>query len=319
MLSRRHLRVKVLQAVYAFKLSGYSDVTQGEKLLQSSLDKLYELYINQVAFLIELTEYARLRIEDAKLKFFPTEAESNPNMRFADNRLIMKISENRDFRKNYDKYHVNLVTELEIIKRVFGEIRELKEYKEYMDSPKDSFTADRNFISTLIKVYFSENESLEDYYEDKNIFWAADYEIALMMIIKTIKAFEEDSLDIQKLPGLFDSDEEQAKEDKLFLLNLYRKTINHEDEYELLISSTLDNWELERIALMDNLLIRMAICELQEFPSIPVKVTLNEYIEIAKYFSTPRSSVFINGILDKLVEQLKTGNKISKKGRGLME
>jgi N utilization substance protein B len=188
-----------------------------------------------------------------------------------------------------------------------------------MASPKDSFAADKNIIATIIKEYFSGNDSLEDYFEDKNLFWSADYEIALMMILKTIKTFEPDSSEYQKLPGLFDPEEDQAKEDSLFLTNLYRKTIQHEEEYELLISSTLNNWELERIALMDNLLIRMAICELQEFPSIPVKVTMNEYIEIAKFFSTPRSSVFINGILDRLVEHLKQEEKINKRGRGLME
>ncbi len=319
MLSRRHFRVKALQAIYAFQTAETNDLIQGEKFLQASLDKLHELYINQLSFLIELADYNRLRTDEARNKFFPTEEEKNPNLRFANNKVLLKLTENRDYQRYYEKYHINWVTELELIKRVSGEIKELPDYVRFMESRDDSWNAHQQFLLNLIRHYFALNEKLDDYFEDRNIFWSADYETSLMMAMNAIKSLNEETGDAQILPGLFDDDPEQAREDQLFMFDLYRRTLQFSDEYEELIANALDNWELERIAAMDKLLIKMALCELMNFPSIPVKVSMNEYIEISKYFSTPKSSQFINGILDKLLEHLKTGNRIKKRGKGLIE
>jgi N utilization substance protein B len=319
MLSRRHFRVKALQAIYAFQTSETRDLLQGEKFLQSSLDKLHELYINQLSFLVELADFNRIRSDEAKNKYFPTEEEINPNMRFANNKVLLKLTENRDYQRYYEKYHINWVTELELIKRVTSEIRELKEYSDFMASPDDSWNAHQQIIMDLIRNYFALNDSLDDYYEDKNIFWSADYETSLMMAMKAVRDLTEDATDMFDLPGIFDEDPDQAREDRAFMFDLFKKTIMYSDEYELLIANALDNWELERIASMDKLLIKMALCELQHFSNIPVKVSMNEYIEISKFFSTPKSSQFINGILDKLLENMKAANKIKKRGKGLME
>lgn len=319
MLSRRHLRVKALQAIYAFQTSENGDLLQGEKFLQSSLDKLHELYINQLSFLIELTEFNRTRSDEARNKYFPTEEEINPNMRFANNKVLLKLYANKDYQRWYEKYHINWVTEYELIKRVSGEIRELKDYTTFMKSKDDSWSSHLSILLNLIRSYFALNDKLDDYYEDKNIFWSADYETSLMMVMKTLKEMDENSPDSTPLPGLFDPDPDQAKEDRMFMFDLFRKTIIKSDDFEVLISGALDNWELERIATIDKLLIKMALCELLNFSSIPVKVSMNEYIEISKFFSTPKSSQFINGILDKLLENLKVSNKIKKRGKGLME
>ncbi len=320
MLSRRHLRIKALQALYAFNQSANDRLELGEKELLRSLDKLFEIYIYQLSFLIELVDFSRKRMEDNKLKFFPTQDDLQPNTRFIENKLYHQFVNNRDLQSYIDKFKISWVDEEDMVRKLMLEIRQSKEFVDYLSSEKNSYNDDKEIFIKIIKKILSKSDSLQYFYEEKNIYWSDDFHTANLLAIKAIKAFQENSGEFDKIPGLFENGSPDSKnEDKNYVINLFRKTIVHSTEYEKLIEDKVKNWEMDRIAVMDVLLIKMALAELMEFPSIPIKVTLNEYIELAKLYSTPKSKVFVNGILDKLISDLKTLNKIKKIGRGLLE
>jgi N utilization substance protein B len=316
MLSRRHLRIKALQSLYAFIQSHNDRLDYGEKELLRSLDKLYEIYIYQLSLLIEIVDYADKRIEENRRKFYPTKDDLNPNTRFVDNRFIKQLADNKSYNTNAEKYKISWADEEEMIRKLFVKIRDSKFYKEYMDSPDSSYENDKDVVIKIVKKIISESDSLHFYFEERNIYWADDFYTANYLVIKTIKGFNEKHGELTPLPTLFKNDNQ---EDKDFLINLFRKVILRSDEYFLLIEGKVKNWESDRLAVMDILLLKMALAELLEFPSIPVKVTLNEYIELSKMFSTPKSKVFINGILDKMIADLRRKNEIKKMGRGLLE
>ncbi|MEZ5196201.1 MAG: transcription antitermination factor NusB [Bacteroidales bacterium] len=285
-----------------------------------SLNKLYELYIYQLSFLIEVVEFAKKRAEENKLKFFPTENDLNPNTRFTDNLFIKQLANNRDLAKYVNAYKINWSGEEEMIRKAMVQIRDSRDFEAYMINPNNTYQDDKDIFIKIVKKHISSFELLQFYYEERSIFWSDDFHTANLLVIKTIKAFKESWDEFHKLPELFTSDNiEESAEDKKFLTDLYRKVIIRSDEYDGLIQNKVKNWEMDRIAVMDILLIKMALVELIEFPSIPVKVTLNEYIELAKLYSTPKSKMFVNGVLDKLIIDLKEQKMIVKKGRGLLE
>lgn len=316
MLSRRHIRIKVMQALYAFTLNDTSDIFKGENELVRSIHKLHDLYIYQLSFLIEIFDFARQRMEEAKLKYLPTDEDLHPNTRFNDNRIIHQLSGNRDYCHRADKLKISWKEEEELVRRLYNSIRSSDLYKDYLSSSEDSYERDRAFILDLYRQHINSEEALISFYEEKNIHWANDYTVAFYYIDKTIHALEADSEESQPLPGLSAEPEE---DDRDFAVTLYKQTIRHNDEYEKMISQTTLNWDTERIAMLDMLLLKMALTEFLEFPTIPVKVSFNEYIEISKEYSTPKSKVFINGILDKLINELIQENKIKKSGRGLLQ
>ncbi len=318
MLSRRHFRIKTLQALYAFFLSESDQVAYGEKMLVASVDKLHELYVLQLSLLVEINEYARQRIEDAKVKYFPTEADLHPNLRFVENPFIKAVAACPDYLKSYQKYHINWSLYPETIKRLYLSITQSSAFESYLKEA-DKAAAHHAFTDWMISHVFDNNELLSDIFEDKNLYWGADFDLSVYLLHKTLRYFQQQHYSLEHLPSIYKEDEESRKEDLDFMRRLFRQTILHHEEYEDLIGKKLENWELERIAVMDKIILKMALCELMEFQSIPVKVTLNEYIEITKSFSTPRSNHFVNGILDKLLIQLREENKILKIGRGLME
>lgn len=320
MLSRRHLRIKVLQALYAFTVSSNDRLDLGEKELLRSLDKLYEIYIYQLSLLIEIVNFARKRLEENKLKFFPTEDDLNPSNRFVENRLYDKLVNNIDFQGYLQKFKINWSDQEDMIRKFMAEIRESKEFKDYLSAPESSFEDDKEIFIKIYKKFLAKSEILQFYYEEKSIYWSDDFHTSNLLAIKTIKSWEPSWDNRVKLPLFFkDDSSKKDDEDKEFIINLFRKTILRSDEYDKLIDEKVKNWEMDRIAIMDVLLIKMALVEILESPSIPVKVTLNEYIELAKSYSTPKSKIFVNGILDKLVVDLKNQKKIKKTGRGLME
>jgi N utilization substance protein B len=316
MLSRRHLRIKALQSLYAFIQSHNDRLDYGEKELLRSLDKLYEIYIYQLSLLVEIVDYAKKRIEENSRKFYPTEEDLNPNTRFVDNRVIRQLTENKSYNIYVDKYKISWVDEEEMIRKLFIEVRDSKYFREYMNSPECSYEDDKEILIKIVKKIISESDSLHFYYEEKNIYWADDFYTANYLVIKTIKGFDKRQNELTPLPTLFKNN---SDEDREFLINLFRKVILRSDEYFTMIEKKVKNWESDRLAVMDILLLKMALAELLEFPSIPIKVTLNEYIELSKMFSTPKSKVFINGILDKMISELKRNNEIKKTGRGLLE
>jgi len=320
MLSRRFLRIKALQAIYAFMQDGPESMNSGEKQLLVSLDKLYELYIRQLSLLIEVSDFARRRIEENKLKFLPTEEDLHPNTRFIDNRFITQLANNRDFLKKSHSFKISWADEEELIRKLYNTLRESDFFISYMDGPEPSYNEDKELAENIFNRIFAESELLQSFFEERSIYWSDDFEISLIMLQKTIKGFRADHDEYTALPALLkDEHDADGSEDLDFVKNLYRKTIIHSEEFNTIIADKAQNWELDRIALMDILLLKMAMTEFIDFPSVPVKVTLNEYIELAKSFSTPKSKIFINGILDKLIVEFKANGKLVKSGRGLME
>jgi len=318
MLSRRHLRIRVLQAVYAFFQNGNTELSKGEKQLLTSVEKIHELFVYQLSFLIEIRDFAENRIVESKKKFFPTEEDLDPNMRFVENRVLKQIEENREFRRLHDKLKINWSEEGSTVRNAYLSVKKSGFYEKYMNNAEDSYETDSDFLVRIVKKVFSSEELLEYYYESRSVFWAFDaYHTANLLVMKFLKSMSLQDDAETPLPEIIDNDEGQ--EDRQFMLTLFRKTILHSDEYAGMIDEKARNWELDRIALMDTILIKMALAELMEFPSIPVKVTLNEYIDISKYYSSAKSKVFINGILDKLIVDLKEKKMIKKTGRGLLE
>jgi len=323
MLSRRHLRVKVLQALYAFYQSSGDDIAIGEKQLLKSTEKLYELYIHQLSFLIKLVDFTRNRIDDAKKKFYPTDEDLQPNTKLIDNRFIIQLEENKDFQRLRGKFKINWSDEENLFHRLFNELKENKDYTALISKADFDYKDDKDLIAFIVMNFLPEFELLRNYFEDRSIFWSdEDFDISIVMVIKTIKFFREswgpDHLLTPLYKEEFDS-ENDTDNDRQYMIKLFRYCILRGEENGKLIEEQAQNWELERIALMDIIIMKMALTELLIFPSIPVKVTINEYIEISKSYSSVKSKLFINGILDKLIVKLKEEGKIRKTGRGLME
>lgn len=315
MLNRRHLRVKVMHALYAFFQSNNSDLRAGEKELLFSLEKVYDLYIYYLSLFPELAEVAHTVSVEGKQKYFPTEEEKNPNTKFIENGAIKRLAQMDDLQKMISNRKINWKTEPELTKKIFNTVKASPEYQEYLANPTRSLETDKEFLVKIFKNYVGPFELLLHLFEEKSIYWMDDFDLVASMVIKTIKNLKEESGKEERLLPLFKDEEDDRK----FALELFRKTIVNSDEYEKLIADKTQNWELERIAMMDVLLMKMALAEMLNFTSIPVKVTLNEYIELSKNYSTPKSKIFINGILDKLVMSLKESNRIQKAGRGLLD
>lgn len=311
-----------MQALYAY-FQGVDDrMDRAEKQMMQNTERIYDLFIYQLSVLVEIAEIARKVIETGKQKYFPTEEEKDPNMKFAENRIITALENNNAYRRHFEALRINWADDQDLFRKLFLQIRDTAEYKDYMASGKSNFEEDRRFIITLFRDFIADSQELQQYYEEKNIYWVDDYDIVSYMIIKALNGFSSKMDEFTPLPDLFikpGENEEDEMEDKAFMKDLFRKTIVNAEQYDQLIAAKAEHWELERIALMDTILIRMALCELLSFSSIPVKVTLNEYIEISKMYSSAKSKVFINGILDKLISQLKEEKRIRKTGRGLME
>ncbi len=311
MISRRLLRIKALQIIYAYNMSDNPNLNKAEKELLFSVGKSYELYHLILLLILEIATYAENRIEIKKSKHFPTEDESNPNTQFILNPIILKLRDNDSFLRYVDQHHISWANYPELIKHLYSTMIETVEYTTYMGSETLTFSQHRNFLIFLIESILTPDENLSQVLEERSIFWNDDIDFAAGMAIKTLGKFKE-SQTIKMFPMFKD------EEDQKFLTDLFRKSVVHGDEHRLLIKNFTKNWDFDRIAIMDILIMQMAITEAIEFPSIPTKVTLNEYIEIAKYYSTEKSSVFINGILDKTFQTLKTEKKIIKTGRGLI-
>jgi transcription antitermination protein NusB len=277
------------------------------------------LFIYQLSFLVETTRFADFRLEENKGKHLPTAEDLNPNMRFAQNKILSKISTNRDFLKKEHLYKINWSEEKELVRRFYVSMRESDAYEQYMSKPVNSIEDDKKFVLYIIEHLFTEFELLQSFYEEKSIFFVDDYHLVSYLAMKFIKFMDKDFDDLTPLPDLLKTEKDDDNEDLDFVKELFRETIQHSDEWGKLIASSTSNWELERIAVMDVLILKMALTELTVFKSIPIKVSMNEYIDISKYFSTARSKVFVNGILDKLIVDMKASGQIVKTGRGLLD
>ncbi|XOV67980.1 MAG: transcription antitermination factor NusB [Fluviicola sp.] len=313
MLNRRHLRVKVLQALYAYYQSTDADPSVSERELFKAVDRIYELYIYLLLTFEELQRQGERRLEEGKNKMRPTEEDLNPNRKFVDNKIIQILSEHETLRNYSEKLKVNWVGDekQELFRKMYLEIREGETYFEYMNNDAQGFEEDKAFMVALFKTDIANYQLLYNFFEELSIHWLDDIDLACSMVLKTIKSFEENGSN-PILPLYKDEEDERA-----FIRELLRKTIAMDSENEALIDELTSNWELDRIARMDIILMKMAITELQIFNNIPTKVTLNEYIEISKFYSTPKSNGFINGVLDKAISRLESQGMIQKAGRGL--
>lgn len=320
MTSRNTIRIKVMQALYAYYLSPEKDEKLSEKKLLNVFEEMYILYIKMLALFAPLTYIAEQMIEIKKTLFFAKEEDLTPNTKFIDNLFIKKIYDNVPLQKAIKHYGVSWENDVEMIfvRKIYDALTNHSCYINYMKDSERSFSKDKEFILNLIGEFLLENENIIHYMGEKKLHWQLDYNDVIIMLYNTLKNFKEKQTDTVALPPLFKVIEEGVSEDKAFMLDLFRKTILYNDEYEEVIAIKLQNWELDRIATMDFILLKMAICEFCYFPSIPTRVTLNEYIEISKYYSTPKSRMFINGLLDKVLDELKANNKAIKQGRGLM-
>ncbi|MBQ4547970.1 MAG: transcription antitermination factor NusB [Bacteroidales bacterium] len=319
MINRRFLRVKVLQAVYAYLGSGEDVVENGVKHLLESIDKMKDLFVWQLSFLVETKRFAENRIEENKRKNFPTQEDLHPNMRYVENRVLNALENNRDLRKEEERLKINWADHQDIVRNYYNMMRNTQEYNDYMSNSVNNFEQDKKFIVKMINEYFADLEVLQDFYEEKSIFFVDDYHLVSSMLVKffsDIKAsFNETSL----LPTIYKTEKDAVNEDKEFVKNLFRQVLKHDDEYGKLVGANTSNWEKERVCVMDMIILKLALTEFLCFPYIPVKVTMNEYIEISKYFSTPKSKIFVNGILDRILKKLTEENAIVKKGIGLLD
>jgi N utilization substance protein B len=318
MISRRLIRIKVMQALYAFFQSHSDDLPAAEKQLIRNIDRIYELYIWQLSFFTELVSYFKQRVEEAKQKMLPTEEELHPNTRFLENRILTQLEENTDFLRQCQRFKVNWADEKEMFRIFYNEVRKNKDYLRFMESQKNNYEEDRGILIKLTRDIFITSSLLQSFFEEKNIHWYDDFDTALLMVMKTFKLYSAKFDAHHPMPGLFVNDENEA-DDKRFAKDLFKKTILYSKEYGEIVAERAKNWELDRIALTDIIILKMAITELMQFPTIPTKVTMNEYIELARLYSTPKSTIFVNGLLDKLTFEYKESGKIQKTGRGLHE
>lgn len=313
MLSRRLLRIKVLKALYAHFKSESDSLIASEKNLMFSIDKTYELYHQLLWLIVDVATWAENRIELGRKKHLPTEEERNPNTKFIENRVVALLRGSENLTDYLAAHKLGWIQYPELIKSLYNSMVASDYYKEYMSSPTRSFKEDRKFVENFYTQTVDGCEELENVVEEQSIFWADDLDFANIMVVRTVSNMKASQTEVDLLP------EYKNEDDREYAKELFRQTVIHYNEYYKYIGRFTKNWDVDRIAFMDNLIMAATVAELIAFPSIPVKVTFDEFIEIAKYYSTPSSSTFINGVLDKVVEALREEGKINKSGRGLLE
>lgn len=375
MLSRRHLRIKVLQSLYAYIQSENDRMDQAERQMLQSIDRILELSVHHFSLLFEVVDLAEKRIEEGRQKFLPSADDLHPNGRFVENPFIISLRANRAIKKNIEQLKISWRDHEDVVRKVYNALRGADFYKKYMNAGSVTTNEHREVVRKLFNEIIFPMPVVQFLFEEKNIFWATDTQIQTITITGS-ESFDNDDLfrfvdkdvigrmyryvadntgdmevtceessmfpendyymaayvtdryireitpdwdEFSPLPSLLKSDATNMDDDRDFVLRLFRKVLINRQSYLVQIAERAENWEADRIALMDILILEMAICELTEFNSIPVKVTMNEYIELTKIYSSPNSKMFVNGLLDRLVNDLKAAGKIVKTGRGLME
>lgn len=312
MVSRRLLREKIVKSLYGYLKTEGESVRTSQKVLLFSVEKSYDLYHMFFDLIVEVSRLAENRIELGRNKLLPTAEDLNPNTKFVNNEVVASIAENKKLYSYLDDKKLNWSNYPDLIKRLYTEMTGSDYYKEYMSSSKRGYNEDKLFVLQFFGTHIDDNQYLADILEEQSIFWADDIEFVLGMVIRTIDASKRDSK--IRLMNFYKSDD-----DKEYAIRLHSRAIRQHKEYLEYIDTFIENWDVERVAFMDFVIMTAAIAELEEFDNIPVKVTLDEYIEIAKCYSTPSSGMFINGILDKVISDLVAKGRIQKAGRGLVE
>ncbi len=312
MISRRLLRIKALKALYAHIKSESDSLMGSEKSFVTSIDKTYDLYFHILSLVVEIARYAESRQEMAKQKKLPTYEDLHPNRKFVENSVVALIA-NSDSVNDYIAAHKLSWSQYpELIKSLFMQLEQSDYYQRYMHSEERSFREDLALVRDFYTTELEDSEALEDVLDEQSILWNDDLGFALIMVERTLSNMRPTHQEVKVVPKF------KSADDLAFAKELFTKAVLNFDAYTALIEKFMSNWDVERIAFMDNIILALATTELVSFPSIPVKVTLDEYIEISKYYSTPGSSNFINGILDRIVTALTEEGKIKKSGRGLL-
>ncbi|MDH6534512.1 transcription antitermination factor NusB [Parabacteroides sp. 52] len=300
MINRVLIRIKVLQIVYSFYQNENGDIQTAEKELLFSLRKSYDLYHYFLLLILDVTNLHERILDNRKHKLVPTEEDKNPNTRLMNNRFVAQLAENKELQEYLSAYSISWDNDSDFIKNILDLVLTSESYAAYLQNPEDSYETDKEFWRAFFKKHICGNKMVEDFLEDKSIYWNDDIDIVETFTLKTIKRFDEKKGSKQSLLPMF-----KDEEDKEFAIKLFRQTLLHGKDYRERIDKHMKNWETERIANMDLIIMQVALAEIMNFPTIPINVTLNEYIDAAKYYSTPKSGTFINGILDSIVQELK--------------
>ena len=312
MLTRRHIRVKVMQSLYAYSQSMNDNLVSEEKFLLKSMEEMYDLFLLLLDLMVEVKKNAEDYMEKSQQKHLPTEEDRDPNRKFVNNELIALLENNSTLSNALESRKLNhWKQDDEYVDILWNELRESELFREYMSTRESSFKEDKEFVIDVFKEIIAPNEKLYEYLEDRKLTWLDDFPLvntAILKMLQKLKPGKEHAI-----TRLF-----KDEEDKEYAIQLFRKTLLNDQTLEAEMEGKTPNWDKERIAELDTILIKMALCEFLKFPSIPVKVTINEYLEIAKVYSTPKSSIFINGILDKLSKEYHESGKLNKMGRGLL-
>ena len=306
MINRKLIRIKAVQVAYAHNLSEARRPEDGENILLSSLGTAYDLYNTMLSLMVEISRLA-LRAHEAQATRAKRLGLSEPSRKFVDNRFMLQLESNRQLQENRKAQRLDWTNEEEFVRTLYNKVVDSDFYREYMESGKDSYEEDRELWRKVYRYVIVDNESIDDLLEDVNIYWNDDRFIIDTFVLKTIKRFEEENGTNQELMP-----EYKDIEDREFAVRLFRRSILNDEYYRNLISQNIKNWEFNRLAFMDVIIMQIAIAEILSFPAIPTSVTINEYVEIAKYYSTAKSGSYVNGILDTIVKKLKADNKLMK-------
>lgn len=313
MISRRIIRIKAMQSLYAFHSSDDQSINLAEKELFFSINKAYDLYHLILQLLVEIRDFSLNRIESNRNKKIPSFEDLNPNLKFVSNDVLIKLSKNEALQQYLEKSKLTWINNPELIKRIHNELVATEEYNKYMSNNTNYISEDRDLIEFLLLHIIGQSDELYQILEEQSIYWNDDLEFVVSMIIKTIRKMKSAYDKSSPLLQLY-----KDEEDIEFAKSLFRKAVMNSTEHREIIKKHLRNWDLDRVAFIDVLIMELALTEFIYFPSIPTKVSLNEYIDLAKYYSTEKSKTFVNGILDKILKSLREEGKILKAGRGLV-
>ena len=319
MLNRRILRIKAFKVLYSSVLSGNMSLAHAETQLEQACEATRDLYIYMLGIVSPLTKIARERIESAKGKFNPTEEERNPNMKFADNALAKLLDEDVDFKKIFNKKKYSWAQYDLLLKKIMTSICTKEYYAEYMASEERSLAEDCKLFTRIFEEEFVDSVELEQILEDKSLYWNDDLAYALTWCCKTFKSLAKG--ESWSLLPLYNSEllkGDEVESDKHFVKKLLQSSFAGYERYSAMVAESVVGWEKERLFSTDVVLIVMGLAEVASFPTIPVKVSINEYVELSKFYGTPKSRSFVNGILDRLVQTLVNEGKVNKEGKGLM-
>ena len=312
MISRRMLRIKVIKALYMHLKSESDSLMASEKTLITSIDKTYDLYFQMLSLVVELAHYAEQRQQAAMQKKLPTYEDLNPNRKFIENSVIRLIADSDSVNDYLAAHKLSWNQNPELIKMLYNQLEQTPYFKKYMSSEEHSFREDLALVTDFYTNELDECEMLEDVLDEQSLLWNDDLGFALVMVTRTLSNMRPSHKEVKVLPKF------KSEEDLEYATGLFENAAVNFDSHLETIEQYTRNWDIERIAFMDNVIMVTALAELVSCPSIPVKVTLDEYIEIAKFYSTQSSSTFINGVLDKVTISLTESGKINKSGRGLI-